>query len=154
MVYKLNYKTLRKVPINEEEIYNKREIIKSNNYIMLLILLFVLFLIFYVAKKFFNNINRNQKKNLKKFLSTYDILGIFIGWTISSAGRDLSSSVIDNIIMPLLSPVFNYGDWKESTTIGPFSFNFGQLISELINFLFTVVFVYFVYLFIMNNKMI
>ena len=154
MVYKFNNKILRKVPINEEEIYNKTEVIKSNNYIMIFILLFVLFLIFYVAKKFFNNINRNQKKNLKKFLSTYDILGIFIGWTISSAGRDLSNSVVDNIIMSFLSPVFNYGDWKKPTTIGPFSFHFGHLISELINFLFTVILVYFIYLFIMNNKMI
>ena len=153
MVYKFNYKTLKKAPINGEIIGNETTLIKSNNYIMLFILFFVLFLIFYVAKKFFNNINRNHKKNLKKFLSTYDILGIFIGWTISSAGRDLSSSVIDNIIMPFLSPVFNYGDWKESTTIGPFSFHFGHLISELINFLFTVVLVYFIYLFIMNNKM-
>ena len=149
MVFKFNYKTSTKSLNNSEDIDNE---ITSNNYIMIFILFFVLFLIFYVAKKFFNNINQNQKKNLKKFLSTYDILGIFIGWTISSAGRDLSTSVINNIIMPILSPVFNYGNWKEPTIIGPFTFNFGYLISELINFLFTVSLVYFIYLFIKNNN--
>jgi len=153
MVYKFNYKTLKKSPTDSENIDSEITSIRSNNYIMLFILFFVLFLIFYVAKKLFNNINRGQKKNLKKFLSTYDILGIFIGWTISSAGRDLSGSVFDNVIMSFLSPVFNYGDWKEPTTIGPFRFHFGHLISELINFLFTVILVYFIYLFIMNNNM-
>lgn len=153
-IEKNNAKNNRKNKINIDELEEETqdEYDGSNNYTMIFILFFILFLIFFVSGKLVEKIGGNQKKQLMKFFSTYDILGIFIGWSISSAGRDLSTSLIESIIMPIISPMFKYGDWKTPTIIGPFTFYFGNLIKELINFLLTVAVIYGVYLFVAKHK--
>ena len=121
-----------------------------------MMIIFITFLLgfYYLMKFIFMQISFNQKKIIKNFFSKYDIIGIFIGWSISTAGRDFSKSVIDNLIMPLFGPLHKDKTWKSATKIGPFNFYFGNLISEMLNVIFTIIFIFIIYRFLSIKKVI
>lgn len=131
---------------------------KSNNillkYRMMIIFISFVVCFYYLIKYIFIKISSKQQKIIKKFFSKYDIIGIFIGWSISSSSRDFSKSVIDNLIMPLFGPLHKDKTWKSPTVIGPFSFYFGNLISEMLHVIFTIIFVFIIYHFLTIKKII
>ncbi len=130
-------------------IENDNKTINNNSFFekyRMMIIFFGFIIIFYYLMKFiFLQISFEQKRIIKNFFSKYDIIGIFIGWTISSTGRDFSKSVIDNIIMPFFGPLNEDKNWNSPTKIGPFNFNFGNVISEMINVIFTIIFIFIIY---------
>ncbi|PSO45321.1 MAG: large conductance mechanosensitive channel protein MscL [Parcubacteria group bacterium QH_9_35_7] len=75
-------------------------------------------------------------KDFLKFLKEYKIVGLALGVVIGSASTDLVNSLVDNIIMPIISPLLPGTSWQESTfEIWQINIGWGPFLSELISFL-------------------
>jgi len=69
------------------------------------------------------------------FLKEYKILGLAIAVVMGTASTALVKSLVDNIIMPLITPFMPAGDWRTAVLdIGPFSIKWGAFTAEFINF--------------------
>lgn len=80
----------------------------------------------------------------KDFLKEYKIFGLAIGFVIGLAANDLVKSLVNNIIMPLLTPFIPKGGWETATlNLGPFALGWGAFLSSLIYFIIiaTVIFI-------------
>lgn len=72
----------------------------------------------------------------KEFLKEYKVVGLAIAFIIGIAATTLVKSLVDNIVMPLITPFVPSGGWEVSKlTLGPFVFGWGAFLSALINFL-------------------
>lgn len=69
------------------------------------------------------------------FLREYKVVGLAIGFVMGGATTTLVQSLVNNIIMPLIAPLFPAGNWQTSTlSVGPFMFGAGAFLAALINF--------------------
>ncbi len=72
----------------------------------------------------------------KEFLSEYKVIGLAVAFIIGFAATALVKSLVDNIIMPLITPFIPGGAWQTATlTIGPIVLSWGAFLGSLINFL-------------------
>lgn len=75
-------------------------------------------------------------KEFKEFLMEYKIIGLAVAFIIGVAATALVKSLVDNIIMPLVTPFIPGGAWKTATfKLGPFVIGWGPFLGELINFI-------------------
>ena len=69
------------------------------------------------------------------FLKEYKVIGLAIAFIIGAAASALVKSLVDNIIMPLITPFIPGGAWKTATVaLGPIVIGWGAFLGELINF--------------------
>jgi len=83
--------------------------------------------------------------NINKFITFLDqknVLAIMIGLMIASNARDLIKSITNNFIMPLLEPIMPFIKMQYKVQIGPFKFEFGKLVSDIIMFLINIYIIY------------
>lgn len=72
----------------------------------------------------------------KEFIKEYKIIGLAVAFVMGIAVNDLVKSLVDNIIMPLVSPLMPSGVWQTATlTLGPIILGVGPFLAALINFL-------------------
>ena len=72
----------------------------------------------------------------KDFLKEYKVTGLAVAFIIGVAATSLVKSLVDNIVMPLITPFIPGGAWQTATlNLGPFVFGWGAFLSALINFL-------------------
>lgn len=75
-------------------------------------------------------------KEFREFLKEYKIVSLALAFIIGTASTSLVRSLVDNVIMPFVSPLIPSGGWKEAVlTIGPVSIKWGAFLSELISFI-------------------
>jgi len=77
------------------------------------------------------------------FLKEYKVVALAVAFVIATASTSLIKSLVDNIIMPIVTPFLLSGAWRTATfSIGPVVIGWGAFLAELINFviLATVVF--------------
>ena len=71
----------------------------------------------------------------KEFLNEYKVIGLAIAFIIGAAATDLVKSLVNNIIMPLITPLMPAGDWQTTAIVlGPFKLLLGAFLASLINF--------------------
>ena len=71
----------------------------------------------------------------KDFLREYKVVGLAVAFIMGVAVTALVKSLVDNIIMPILTPFIPGGAWKAATfNIGPIVISWGAFLAELINF--------------------
>ncbi len=71
----------------------------------------------------------------KEFLNEYKVIGLAVAFIMGSAATDLVKSLVNNIIMPLITPLMPAGDWQTTAVVvGPFNFLLGAFLASLINF--------------------
>ncbi len=72
----------------------------------------------------------------KQFLDEYKVMGLAIAFIIGAALTTLVQSLVNDMIMPIVSPVLSAtGDWKASVfQIGPVKLAWGSFLGALINF--------------------
>jgi large conductance mechanosensitive channel len=88
----------------------------------------------------------------KEFLTEYKIFALAIAFIIGVAATALVKSLVDNIIMPILTPFIPGGAWKTATlTMGPIIITWGAFVAELINFTIIAFVVYLMAKFIMGE---
>lgn len=75
-------------------------------------------------------------KEFKDFLTEYKVIGLAIAFIIGAAITVLVQSLVNNIIMPLITPFIPGGAWQEATlTMGPIVLKWGAFLAALINFI-------------------
>ena len=83
-------------------------------------------------------------KEFMEFLKEYKIIGLAIAFVIGIASKDLINSLVNNIIMPIITPFIPEGAWETATfSLGPIVIKWGAFLGAVINFaiIATVVFI-------------
>ena len=92
-------------------------------------------------------------QELKEFLKEYKIVGLAIAFIMGMAATTLMKSLVDNIVMPLITPFIAGGAWKEAFfTMGPIVIKWGQFLSDIIYFLIIALVVFLVAKFMLKEE--
>jgi len=71
----------------------------------------------------------------KEFLKEYKIIGLAIAFVMGVAATTLIKSLVEDIIMPILTPFIPGGQWQIATwTLGPVVIKWGSFLGNVINF--------------------
>ena len=71
----------------------------------------------------------------KEFLDEYKVIGLAVALVIGLAATTLVKSVVDNLVMPIITPFIPGGAWQTATfLIGPIVIGWGALLGAIINF--------------------
>ena len=80
------------------------------------------------------------------FLKTFGVIGLAIAFIIGQAASKLVTALVDDIITPFVGLFLPSGDLKAmETTIGNSTFMWGDLISNIIDFLIIALIVFILY---------
>lgn len=75
-------------------------------------------------------------QEFKDFLKEYKIVGLAIAFVIGAAATTLIKSLVDSIIMPIITPFIPGGAWQTATfKLGPIVIGWGAFLGALINFI-------------------
>lgn len=71
----------------------------------------------------------------KEFLDEYKIIGLAIAFIIGVAATTLIQSLVNNVIMPIITPFIPGGAWQTATfNMGPIVIGWGAFLGACINF--------------------
>lgn len=71
----------------------------------------------------------------KEFLKEYKVLGLAIAFIIGAAATVLVQSLVNNVIMPLITPFIPGGAWQTAKfSLGPVVIGWGAFLGAVINF--------------------
>lgn len=71
----------------------------------------------------------------KDFLNEYKVMGLAVAFIMATAATGLVKSLVDEIIMPLVTPFVPGGSWQTARLVlGPISLGWGPFLAALINF--------------------
>lgn len=74
-------------------------------------------------------------KEFKEFLKEYKVIGLAVALIIGLAATSFVKSIVDNLVMPIITPFIPGGAWQTATfSIGPIVIGWGALLSSVINF--------------------
>lgn len=74
-------------------------------------------------------------KEFKEFLKEYKVIGLAVAFIMGVAITALVKSMVDNIVMPIITPFIPGGAWKTATfTLGKIVISWGAFMGELLNF--------------------
>ena len=75
-------------------------------------------------------------KEFMEFLREYKIIGLAVAFIIGVAATTLIKSLVDNIIMPVITPFIPGGGWQTATfSLGPIVIGWGAFLGAVINFI-------------------
>lgn len=75
-------------------------------------------------------------KEFVTFLKEYKVLSLAVAFVIGEATSKLVRSLIQDVLLPLVGPVFAVDSWKVATlTMGPVHIAYGNFLVDLINFI-------------------
>jgi large conductance mechanosensitive channel len=75
-------------------------------------------------------------KEFKEFLSEYKVLPLAIAFIIGVAATALVTSLVNNVIMPIITPFIPGGEWQKATfALGPIIISWGAFVGAIINFI-------------------
>lgn len=83
-------------------------------------------------------------KEFAEFIKEYKVLPLSIAFIIGIAATALVKSLVDNIVMPLITPFIPGGSWETATfALGPIVIGWGAFLGALLNFI-VIAFVVFI----------
>ena len=75
-------------------------------------------------------------KEFLEFLKEYKVVGLAIAFIMGVASTALIKSLVENVLMPIITPFIPGGAWKEAVfNLGPIVIKWGSFLGELINFI-------------------
>jgi large conductance mechanosensitive channel len=70
------------------------------------------------------------------FLHEYKVMGLAVAFIMALAANTLIKSLVDNIIMPIITPFIPGGGWETSVLyLGPIALKWGAFLGAVIYFL-------------------
>lgn len=95
-------------------------------------------------------------QEFREFLDKYGVIGLAIAFVIGTAAASLVKAVVNDLLMPVVTPLIPGGDWKSAEwSIGPIQhIAWGDFLSNLINFIVVAAFVFLVAKFLLRQKMV
>ena len=89
----------------------------------------------------------------KEFLKEYKILALAIAIIFGAAATSLVTSLVNNIIMPLLTFFIPKGTWQFATLrIGPAVLSWGAFLGQVVNFLIIALIIFLIVRFAMKEN--
>lgn len=74
-------------------------------------------------------------REFKEFLKEYKVIGLAVALIIGLAATALVKSVVDNLVMPIITPFIPEGAWQTATLkLGAIVIGWGALLGAIINF--------------------
>lgn len=71
-----------------------------------------------------------------EFLQKYQVIGLAVAFVIGTAASKLVTSMVTDIIMPIVGVLTPEGNWRESVLqIGPIKFLLGDFVGAIIDFM-------------------
>lgn len=71
----------------------------------------------------------------KEFLKEYKVIPLVIAFIIGIAATSLIQSIVNNLIMPIITPFIPGGAWQTATfNLGTIVISWGALLGAIINF--------------------
>ena len=87
------------------------------------------------------------------FLKEYKVMGLAVAFIMATAANGLIKSLVDNIIMPIMTPFIPEGAWRTATfTLWKFVIGWGPFVGELINFIILAFVVFVVAKYVMREE--
>lgn len=81
----------------------------------------------------------------KEFLKEYKVIGLAIAFIMGVATTALVQSLVNNIIMPLITPFIPGGEWATAKfTVGSIVISWGAFLAALLNFVILALVVFFI----------
>jgi large conductance mechanosensitive channel len=75
-------------------------------------------------------------KEFKEFLNEYKVMGLAVAFIIGVALTVLVQSLVNNIVMPIVTPFIPGGAWQTATfTLGPIVIGWGAFLGAVLNFI-------------------
>lgn len=75
-------------------------------------------------------------KEFIEFLREYKIVSLSIAFIVGVATTNLVQSLVNNIIMPFITPLIDAENWRNAVLeIGPISIEWGAFAGEVLSFL-------------------
>jgi len=92
-------------------------------------------------------------KEFKDFLKEYKVVPLAIAFIIGVASTSLIQSVVNNLIMPLITPFIPGGAWQTATfSLGPIVIGWGALLGAIINFVIIALVVFMIAKFLFKEE--
>jgi large conductance mechanosensitive channel len=92
-------------------------------------------------------------KEFGEFLKEYNVIALAVAFIMGIASTALIRSLVDNIVMPLITPFIPAGGWRTATfSLGPISIGWGAFTAELINFMILAFVVFMIVRYILKNE--
>jgi len=89
----------------------------------------------------------------RDFLKEYKVIGLAIAFIMGSAATTFVQSLVNNIVMPIITPFIPGGAWQGATfKMGPIIIGWGAFLSALINFMILAVVVFAIAKFILKEE--
>ena len=74
-------------------------------------------------------------REFKEFLNEYKVVGLAVAFIMGVAITAVVKSLVDNIVMPIITPFIPGGAWQTATfSMGRVVIAWGALLSAIINF--------------------
>ena len=88
----------------------------------------------------------------REFLEEYKVMGLAVAFIMGIAATALVQSLVNDIIMPCITPFIPNGQWQTATlAIGPIVLKWGSFLSQLINFIILAFVVFFIAKYVMKE---
>lgn len=92
-------------------------------------------------------------KEFKEFLKEYRVIPLAIAFIMGVAATALIQSIVNNLIMPLITPFIPGGAWQTATfSIGLIVIGWGALLAAFINFVIIAFVVFMIAKFIFKEE--
>lgn len=94
-------------------------------------------------------------KEFREFLREYKIVPLAIAFIIGAAATSLVKSLVDSIIMPLITPFVPDGAWQTATfSLGAIVFAWGAFLGAVINFAIIALVVFLIAKFLLREEIV
>lgn len=95
---------------------------------------------------------RKLAREFLDFLKEYNVVALAIAFVMGIAATTLIKSLVENIVMPIITAFIPGGAWKTATfKLGPIVVSWGAFIGDLLNFLIIALVVFMVAKFILKE---
>lgn len=82
-------------------------------------------------------------QDFKDFLKEYKIIGLATAFVMGAAINSMVSSLVNDLLMPIITPFIPGGAWKDAELIlGPVVLKIGSFLGNLLNFFILAVVVF------------
>ncbi|MFN7990719.1 MAG: MscL family protein [Candidatus Micrarchaeia archaeon] len=89
----------------------------------------------------------------KDFLSEYKVVGMAVAFIMGAAVTSLVTSLVNNMIMPVVGVALPQGDWQASVVeLGPVKLAVGAFLASFINFIIIALVIFLIAKFVFKEE--
>ena len=91
-------------------------------------------------------------KEFMDFLQRYQVIGLAVAFVIGTAASKLVTSMVTDIIMPIIAVLTPGGNWREAVVqVGPIKFLAGDFVGAIIDFLIIAIVIFLTVKYVMKG---